>query len=88
MHILPHEHGLYVILPGIPVLTLPIKLKVCEGGLPLDFWWVDLAQGIFNLSKGLPRLILISFKLMEAVFLGELPDAALFFKGALGCQSR
>ena len=32
MHILPHENGLYVILPGIPVLTLPIKLKVCEGG--------------------------------------------------------
>jgi hypothetical protein len=49
-------------------------------GLPLKhFGRIDLAHGIFNLTEGLPRLALISLKVVVAGFLCELPDAALFF---------
>jgi hypothetical protein len=49
-------------------------------GLPLDHLRrIDLAQVIFSLSEGLPRLTLISLKLVVAGLLCELPDAALFF---------
>jgi hypothetical protein len=80
MHFLLHVHGLYLALCGIPILTLPIMLREGGEGLPLDHLRrIDLAQVIFSLSEGLPRLTLISLKLVVAGFLCELPDAALFF---------
>ena len=80
MHFLPHKHGLYLAFCDIPILALPIILREALESLPLeDLRRINLAHGIFNLTEGLPRLALISLKVVVAGFLCELPDAALFF---------